>query len=212
MYIKVFITFLALFLFVACQKTENKKLTADFQEMSMSEGGISPLENEYKKISFPLNSKSLLLNDNFVNLAEYPLNQRDLELFYSGEEQARVLMTTVKKIGNREYILGLVAVNFNNYEGSGPAQVIFLSGGENKKSNYKNTIFFVMGGKFPILYNETKKFNNIDESSLKDYCVQYFVVNSDLSKNEEIKCVGSDPSVEKNSFIFNKAWFRYDDI
>ena len=106
----------------------------------------------------------------------------------------------------------LIAVNFDNYEGSGPAQLVFLSGGENNKNNYKNTLFVTMGGKFPILDNEVKKFNNINESKLKNYCIQSFLLNSDLSKEEEMRCVGNDSSIDKNKFKFDIVQLGYNKI
>ncbi|MDN5646966.1 MAG: hypothetical protein L0G93_01435 [Acinetobacter sp.] len=212
MHIKKFIPLLVLFSLVACQKAENKMLNSDSQKMSESKVNNSLLVNEYKQIRLPFDLKTVLVNDKFIKLDEYPLNQKDLKLFYSGEDQARILMAGVKKLGSKEYLLGLIAVNFDNYEGSGPAQVVFLSGGENNKNNYKNTLFVTMGGKFPILENEVKKFNNINEFKLKNYCIQSFILNDDLSKKEEMKCVGSDPSIEKKNFKFNISQLGYDEL
>lgn len=212
MHIKKFIPLLVLFSLVACQKAENKMLNSDSQKMSESKVNSSLLVNEYKQIRLPFDLKTVLVNDKFIKLDEYPLNQKDLKLFYSGEDQARILMAGVKKLGSKEYLLGLIAVNFDNYEGSGPAQVVFLSGGENNKNNYKNTLFLTMGGKFPILENEVKKFNNINEVKLKNYCIQSFILNDDLSKKEEMKCVGSDPSIEKKNFKFNISQLGYDEL
>ncbi len=197
MYIKKFIPLLILFSLVACQKAENKMLNSDSPNMSESKVNSDLLTNEYKQVKLPLDSKALMINDKFIQLDKYPVNQKDLKLFYSGEDQARILMTAVKKIGSKEYLLGLIAVNFNNYEGSGPAQVIFLSGGENNKNNYKNTLFITMGGKFPILDHQVKRFDDINENKLKNYCIQSFVINNYFSKNEEMKCVGNEPSIEK---------------
>lgn len=212
MHIKFFIPLLVLFSLVACQKAENKMLNSDLQKMSESKVNSSLLVNEYTKIRLPFDLKTVLVNDKFIKLDEYPLNQKDLKLFYSGEDQARILMTGVKKLGSKEYLLGLIAVNFDNYEGSGPAQLVFLSGGENNKNNYKNTLFVTMGGKFPILDNEVKKFNNINESKLKNYCIQSFLLNSDLSKEEEMRCVGNDPSIDKNKFKFDIVQLGYNKI
>ncbi|MCU4494322.1 hypothetical protein KTI63_17870 [Acinetobacter guillouiae] len=212
MHIKKFIPLLVLFSLVACQKAENKMLNSDSQKMSESKVNSSLLVNEYKQIRLPFDLKTVLVNDTFIKLDEYPLNQKDLKLFYSGEDQARILMAGVKKLGSKEYLLGLIAVNFDNYEGSGPAQVVFLSGGENNKNNYKNTLFVTMGGKFPILENEVKKFNNINKVKLKNYCIQSFILNDDLSKKEEMKCVGSDPSIEKKNFKFNISQLGYDEL
>ncbi|OTG85139.1 hypothetical protein [Acinetobacter sp. ANC 4648] len=214
MHIKKFIPLLVLFSLVACQKAENKMLNSNLQKISESKVNSSLLINEYKQIELPLDLKTVLVNDKFIKLDEYLLNQKDLKRFYSGEDQARILMTSVKKIGSKEYLLGLIAVNFDNYEGSGsgPAQVVFLSGGENNKNNYKNTLFLTMGGKFPILEGEVVKFNNINEFKLKKYCIQSFILNNDLSKKEEIKCVGSDPSIEKKSFKFNISQLGYDEL
>ncbi|MDN5689191.1 MAG: hypothetical protein L0G98_00795 [Acinetobacter sp.] len=212
MHIKKFIPLLVLFSLVACQKAENKMLNSDSQKMSESKVNNSLLVNEYKQIRLPFDLKTVLVNDKFIKLDEYPLNQKDLKLFYSGEDQARILMAGVKKLGSKEYLLGLIAVNFDNYEGSGPAQVVFLSGGENNKNNYKNTLFVTMGGKFPILENEVKKFNNINEFKLKNYCIQSFILNDDLSKKEEMKCVGSDPSIEKKNFKFKISQLGYDEL
>ncbi|WP_327857880.1 hypothetical protein [Acinetobacter guillouiae] len=212
MHIKKFIPLLVLFSLVACQKAENKMLNSDSQKMSESKVNSSLLVNEYKQIRLPFDLKTVLVNDKFIKLDEYPLNQKDLKLFYSGEDQARILMAGVKKLGSKEYLLGLIAVNFDNYEGSGPAQVVFLSGGENNKNNYKNTLFVTMGGKFPILENEVKKFNNINKVKLKNYCIQSFILNDDLSKKEEMKCVGSDPSIEKKNFKFNISQLGYDEL
>lgn len=212
MHIKKFIPLLVLFSLAACQKAENKMLNSDSQKMSESKVNSSLLVNEYKQIRLPFDLKTVLVNDKFIKLDEYPLNQKDLKLFYSGEDQARILMAGVKKLGSKEYLLGLIAVNFDNYEGSGPAQVVFLSGGENNKNNYKNTLFVTMGGKFPILENEVKKFNNINKVKLKNYCIQSFILNDDLSKKEEMKCVGSDPSIEKKNFKFNISQLGYDEL
>ena len=212
MHIKKFIPLLVLFSLAACQKAENKMLNSDSQKMSESKVNSSLLVNEYKKIRLPFDLKTVLVNDKFIKLDEYPLNQKDLKLFYSGEDQARILMAGVKKLGSKEYLLGLIAVNFDNYEGSGPAQVVFLSGGENNKNNYKNTLFVTMGGKFPILENEVKKFNNINEIKLKNYCIQSFILNDDLSKKEEMKCVGSDPNIKKKNFKFNISQLGYDEL
>lgn len=212
MYIKKFIPLLILFSLAACQKAENKMLNSDSQNLSESQVNTSPLINEYKQIKLPFDSKTLLINDKFIQLDKYPVNQKDLKLFYSGEDPARILMTTVKKLGNKEYLLGLIAVNFNNYEGSGPAQVLFLSGGENNQHKYKNTLFITMGGKFPILDHQVKRFNDINENKLKNYCIQSFIINSDFSKNEEMKCVGNEPSIEKNNFRLNINRPGYDEF
>lgn len=212
MYIKKFIPLLILFSLVACQKAENKMLNSDSPKMSESKVNSDLLTNEYKQVKLPLDSKALMINDKFIQLDKYPVNQKDLKLFYSGEDQARILMTAVKKIGSKEYLLGLIAVNFNNYEGSGPAQVIFLSGGENNKNNYKNTLFITMGGKFPILDHQVKKFNDINENKLKNYCIQSFIINNDFSKNEEMKCVGNEPSIEKKNFRLNINRPGYDEF
>ncbi|CEI51364.1 hypothetical protein [Acinetobacter bereziniae] len=212
MYIKKFIPLLILFSLVACQKAENKMLNSDSPKMSESKVNSGLLINEYKQVKLPFDSKTLLINDKFIQLDKYPVNQKDLKLFYSGEDPARILMTTVKKLGNKEYLLGLIAVNFNNYEGSGPAQVIFLSGGENNKNNYKNTLFITMGGKFPILDHQVKKINDINENKLKNYCIQSFVINDDFSKSEEMKCVGNEPSIEKKNFRLNINRPGYDEF
>ena len=212
MYIKKIIPLLIIFSLVACQKAENKTIPIDFQQKGESKLDNNILISKYKNINFPLDSKVEFSNGKFINLDQYPLNIKDLKLFYSGEEQARILMTTVKKIGNKDYLLGLVAINFNDYEGAGPAQVVFLAGGKNIKNNYKNTLFFTMGGKFPLLDNEVKKINNINESKLKNYCLQSFVLNNDLSKKEEMRCVGDDPSIEKKKFIFDTSRLGFDEI
>ncbi len=213
MYIKKIALLLILFPLIACQKAENKTLTpTDSQVFIASDENSKILINEYKQIKLPFDSKAIFANDKFIDLDKYLLNQKDLKLFYSGKDQARILMTTVKKIGNKEYLLSLIVVNFNNYEGSGPAQVIFLSGGENNKLNYKNTLFLTIGGKFPILETEVKKISDINESKLKDYCIQSFILNVDLSKKDEMKCVGRDSSVEKRNFKFNLERLGYDEI
>ena len=168
--------------------------------------------NTYAEIKFPFKSDSLFINNNFIDLNKYEFSRNDLKLFYSGEDEARILQTVKKKIAGKEYLLALVVVNFNNYEGAGPAQVIFLSGGENKKKNYQNTIFIAMGGKFPILEDEVKRFHNINEKKLKNYCIQSFLLNIDLSKIEEMKCVGNEPSSEKRKFKFNIENLGYDEV
>lgn len=168
--------------------------------------------NTYAEIEFPFKSDLLFINNNFIDLNKYEFSRNDLKLFYSGEDEVRILQTMKKKIAGKEYLLALVAVNFNNYEGAGPAQVIFLSGGENKKKNYQNTIFIVMGGKFPILEDEVKRFKDVNEKKLKSYCIQSFLLNADLSKIEEMKCVGDEPSIEKRNFKFNIENLGYDEV
>lgn len=213
MYIKkisIIIFFLSL---VACYSVENKVLSSDSQEQS--ELKVSPnlnlLKDEYTKMELPFDSKGLYGNNRFLNLNNYPHNQNDIKLFYSGEEPVRILMTAVKKIGNVEYLLSLIVVNFNDYEGGGPAQVIFLSGGENKKSDYENTLFISMGGKFPML-DDIVKFNSINDSTLKNYCIKSFVLNQDLSKKEVMECVGKDSDIQEKSFKFNTEQLGYDEI
>lgn len=212
MYFKKNISIILILLaLVACQKAENKILVPNHQEHKEFKEDIDFLENEYININFPFNSKNLFVDDKFINLNKYPLNQKDLRLFYSGNDDARVLMTTVKKIGDIEYLLGLIVVNFNDYEGGGPAQVIFLTGGKNKKTNYKNTLFLEMGGKFPML-DHVLKFKSINDATLKNYCIKSFQLNDDLSKQVAMKCVGSDPSIEKQSFKFNTIRLGYDQL
>ena len=168
--------------------------------------------NTYAEIEFPFKSDSLFINNSFIDLNKYEFSRNDLKLFYSGEDEARILQTMKKKISGKEYLLALVAVNFNNYEGAGPAQVIFLSGGENRKKNYQNTIFIAMGGKFPIIDDEVKGFHAINEKKLKNYCIQSFLLNADLSKIEKMKCVGDDPSSENRKFKFNIENLGYDEV
>ena len=61
------------------------------------------------------------------------------------------------------------------------------------------------------LLNNTK-FNNINESKLKNYCIQSFLLNSDLSKEEEMRCVGNDSSIDKNKFKFDIVQLGYNKI
>ena len=88
MYIKKFIPLLILFSLVACQKAENKMLNSDSPNMSESKVNSDLLTNEYKQVKLPLDSKALMINDKFIQLDKYPVNQNDLKLFYSGEDQA----------------------------------------------------------------------------------------------------------------------------
>ena len=106
MYIKKIALLLILFPLIACQKAENKTLTpTDSQVFIASDENSKILINEYKQIKLPFDSKAIFANDKFIDLDKYLLNQKDLKLFYSGKDQARILMTTVKKIGNKEYLL-----------------------------------------------------------------------------------------------------------
>lgn len=212
MNIQLIITLLLVFLLSACNEIKNQELSVDKKISNKVSVDSNYLDSVYTEIKFPFKSDSLFINNNFIDLNKYEFSRNDLKLFYSGENEARILQTMKKKISGKEYLLALVVVNFNNYEGAGPAQVIFLSGGENRKKNYQNTIFIAMGGKFPIIDDEVKGFYAINEKKLKNYCIQNFILNADLSKMEKMKCVGDDPSSENRSFKFNIENLGYDEV
>jgi hypothetical protein len=210
--IKILLSSIMFLSLISCQKVESNPSNTDFDKIEHIESNKIILNLKYRKTNFPVDSKILSPKSNVVNLDDYSFNIDDIKLFYSGEEKARILSILPKKIGEKEYLLALIAVNFDNYEGAGPAQVVFLSGGDNSQGNYKNTLFIPLGGFFPILENQINKFREINNNSIKDYCVQSFILNSDLSKKEEMRCIGQDPSVELKDLKFNVEKLGYDEL
>jgi hypothetical protein len=209
------ILLLTLFLSVGCQSKEEASI--QYNEVRKIKDTLEKsifLEEEYQDINFPFNYSNTLLEEKYLKLNNYKLNFKDLEYFYSGEDNARVLRVFKKNIKNDEYLLSLVVINFNNYEGSGPTQVIFLSGGKLDQNEYKNTIFTPLGGWTPLIDDESNhdssSFKRLTSTEVKKYCIQSFILEENLDKTEINRCTdGRAPVIKK--LKFNSNFFGYDE-
>lgn len=206
---------LAIFLSLGCQSKEKPPVQHDeVRKIRDSLEKNNFLEEQYQVISFPFNYSQVLLKEKYLELSNFKLKRSDLEHFYSGEDNARILGIFKTSIKDADYLFSLVAVNFNNYEGSGPAQIVFLSGGKLDQNEYKNTIFTPLGAWTPLLSSEfnysDSSFNALINNGVKEYCIQSFILEENLDKTEVNTCTDrKEPIIKK--LKFNSEFFGYDE-